>query len=177
MLTLDFLDCVARFQTLIAGVLVLFGVIVTLYFNACIARNERHESLKLEQQAIRTALIEELKIVKIGLVDVAEKIENHEGAWGAILLPSGTISDVYKTLLPRIGLLTSIQVEKVLFAYMTAFQFRENLTLLQSDVLLEHHVQISQEEFGAIGGSLINLIPHIDEAILSLSEPYIAGTK
>ena len=134
MVTLDFLDCVARFQTLITGVLVLFGVILTLGFNAWIARNDRNKSLKLEQQAIRTALIEELKIVKIGLVDVAEKIENHEEAWGAILLPSGTNSDMYKTLLPRIGLITSIQVEKVLVAYMRIDSLK--ITLMKGRCLI-----------------------------------------
>ena len=172
----DFLDCIVRFQTLIAGVLVFLGVFFTLAFNAWLARNERRESLKLERQAIRTALIEELKIVKMSLVDGIEKIEQQKDSTGA-MIPNGTMSDIYKTLLPRIGLLTPIQVEKVLFAYMSAIQFRENLTLPQGATSQEHHIYLPHTAFDAFVNGLRNLTPHIDEAILSLSEPNVAEIK
>ena len=169
MVTLEFLDCVARFQTLIAGALVFLGVIATLYFNARLARYERHKSLKLEQLAIRTALIEELKIMRIGLVDGVEKFENHEGRGGAAF-SKYTVSDVYNTLIPRIGLLTPFQVEKVLFAYMSAIQFRENLELYSGAEVQEHHVYVPSEEFDSIVRTLNDyLIPHVDKAISSLS--------
>ncbi len=60
---------------------------------------------------------------------------------------------------------------------MSVIQFRENLKFYPGSEIQEHHVQIPQEKFGVISGSLVNLIPRIDEAILTLSEPYIAGTK
>ena len=116
-----------------------------------------------------TALIEELKIMRIGLVDGVEKLENHEEG-GTAAIPKNTVSDVYKNLIPRIGLLTPFQVEKVLFAYMSAIQFRENLALYSGAEVQEHHVHVPSEEFDSIVRTLNDyLIPHVDKAISSLS--------
>lgn len=162
-----FLDYIERFQTLMAGILVFLGVIVTLAFNAGLARNERRKSLKLEQQAICTALTEELKIMKIGLEDSVERFDNYEEGVSAFF-PKGTVSDVYKTLIPRIGLLTPFQVEKVLFAYMSAIQFRENLTLFPSAKIQEHHIYVPSGSVGSSVEGMRNLITDVDTAISSL---------
>ena len=61
--------------TVVVGVLGFIGIIVTLIVNAWLVRRERQETLKQERTAMRTALVEELKILKLSLEIGIETIE------------------------------------------------------------------------------------------------------
>ena len=99
-------DNLASYQTLIAGALVLVGVVATLYFNAWLARSNRREDLKNEGTTIQIALTEELKIIRRALVDGIEKIEEAVDETRDLAVPRHPLLDVYNTCLPKIGLLS-----------------------------------------------------------------------
>ena len=108
--------------TVVVGVLGFIGVIITLIVNAGIARRDRLEMLRQERTAMRTALAEELRILKVPLEDGIQKLKEQikeGGEDGGVIVPTDPGSDVYNVYVPKIGLLTSQEVEKVMLAYLT----------------------------------------------------------
>ena len=75
---------VNEYQTLIVGGLGFFGVMVTMAFNAWQSRQQLREELRHERQAMRVALIEELKIYRDSLISNAQKKEAAENSEGKV---------------------------------------------------------------------------------------------
>ena len=100
---------------------------------------------------MRTALVEELKILKVPLEEEIPKIERkikEGGEGGGAIVPTDPGSDVYSAYVPKIGLLRSEEVEKVMLAYLTIRQFRKNLILLtDAKILDEHRVDVPRNSF------------------------------
>ena len=63
---------IQHFQTQIVGIIGFAGVIATLWFNARQARNQRIDERHHESEALRTALIEELKIIRESVTENAD---------------------------------------------------------------------------------------------------------
>ena len=166
-------DFFERFQTAIVGVVGFAGVVITLVVNASLVRRERRETLKQERTALRTALVEELKILKVPLEDVIQEVEERleEGREaGGVIVPTNPISDVYNAYVPKLGLLTSQEVEKVMWAYLSVRQFRMNLILLSGATILdEHRVDVPGNSIATFIEMQKKLLPILDDAIMSLS--------
>ena len=167
--TLANLDFYERFQTAIVGVLGFAGVIIALISNARLVRRDRLEALRQERAALRTALVEELKILKLSLEDGIQKLEEQDDRSGAIV-PTDPMSDVYNAFVPRIGILTSQEVKKVMWAYLSVREFRKNLVLLPGTTVVDQHrVAVLGQSFAPFLEMQRNLLPLLDDAIRSLS--------
>lgn len=156
----------------IVGVLGFVGVIITLSVNAWVIRRDRLETLEQERTALRTALVAELKILKLSSEFGIEKIDNEglPGEGGGVYVPIDLMSDVYNAFVPKIGILTSLEVEKVMWGYMSARTFRKNLTLLLGTTVFgEHHVKVPRNSIGGFHEMQKELLPKLDDAIKSLS--------
>ena len=163
------LDFFERFQTTIVGVLGFAGVIIALITNAWLVRRGRLETLIQERTALRTALVEELRILKLSLEDGIQKLEE-EGEYGGVIVPTDPMSDVYNAFVPKIGMLTSQEVKKVMWAYLSVQEFRKNLVLLPGTTIRDQHrVDVPQDSCAALIEMQKNLLPKLDDAIKSLS--------
>ena len=122
---------------------------------------------------MRTALVEELRILKVPLEDAIPRLEEQieEGGEGrGVIVPTDPGSDVYNVYVPKIGLLTSQEVEKVMLAYLTIREFRKNLILLPGATILdEHRVDVPLNSFAPFIKMQKDLLPILDDAIKLLS--------
>ena len=163
-------DFFERFQTAIVGVLGFVGVIITLIANAWLVRRDRLERIRQERTALRTSLVEELKILKFSLEDGIQRLEE-AGENDRVIVPTDPMSDVYNAFVPRIGMLTSQEVQKTMWAYMSIREFRKNLVLLPgTEVIDQHRVDVPRESFPALLDMQKNLLPKLNDAIGFLSQ-------
>ena len=65
-------DFIKSYQTVIVGVLGFLGVMATLAINAWLERKAERRRIEHETQILRTALIEEMKVQRGALFNVAE---------------------------------------------------------------------------------------------------------
>ncbi len=160
-----------RFQTATVGVLGFAGVIATLIVNAWLARRDQELALQHERTTVRTALLEELKIIKRSLEEAIRTIELGEKQdKGDLLVSTDTMSDVYDAFIPRIGLLPSEQVAKVMLAYMSVLELHKSLTLLSGATIVdEHRVAVPIASLEPLKEMHESLLLTIDDAISSLS--------
>ena len=121
---------------------------------------------------MRTALVEELKILKLSLeigIETIEKGEQDEST-AAVIVPTDTMSDVYNAFVPKIGMLTSQEVGKVMLAYLTIRELRKSLILLPGATILdEHRVNVPRNSFAHLIEMQKSLLPYLDDAIKLLS--------
>jgi hypothetical protein len=99
---------IQHFQTLIVGIIGFAGVIATLWFNARQARNQRIDERHHESEALRTALIEELKIIRESVTENAAGSDKSQDAF----VPTDPMDDAYRAFTHRIGLLSEGEVRK-----------------------------------------------------------------
>jgi hypothetical protein len=166
---------VERYQSAIATIFVGFlgfaGVIVTLNANARLARRDREESVEHECAALSAALLAELKIMKFSLEENIDTIDlgQADGSTG-LYVPTNPMTEAYDTLLPRIGLLSSRQVEIVMSAYLSMKEFRKNLSLLPgAQVVDEHRVHVPRDSFDDLRKMTMNMLARLNGAMDSLS--------
>lgn len=163
------LHILESFQTLIAGALVFLGVVLTLWFNAWIARKNRAEELKSEKSIVQTALIQELKVIKGSIKEGAEKIEEAKRVGATLAVPRRPMLDVYNTYLPRLGLLEPRQLERVLAIYLHIIELHRGLTLYPNvKIPDEYRVLLRGESLQRLAADHKNLMLGIDEAISCL---------
>ena len=168
-------ECWAEFQTLIVGAFVLVGVCATLYFNSRLARSNREEDMKSERVIIRTALSEELKIIRRALLDGIEKIEEARPDDQNLAVPRRPMIDVYNTYLHRLGLLKPRQVEKVLNSYLTVIQHHRNLLLYPgASILNDDNVLIPGVSFRYFADAHSVVLQAVEEAILCLEREHFS---
>lgn len=160
-----FLKFVGQNQTLIVGILGFVGVIFTLRFNAQQTREQHREEVHHECQTLRAALIEELKINQGALEqDVGEVNED-----GGYYVPTDPMDDVYRAFIHRLGLLSPMEVEKVMFAYLSLRTFNAKLFLIGVPVhTSDRHVQVPAKNSELLSGLYKSLIDPVNEAIQAL---------
>lgn len=123
------IDLLAKFQTLVVGVLGFTGVIVTLIANAKIQRNLQAAQRQHEVRSIRTALVVELKENVRMYEDRISELSKADGTHHAIL-PSKVTNNIYKSSLSDVGLLSDNEIEAVLLAYLVLEEMPYRLRLL-----------------------------------------------
>ena len=104
------------YQTLIVGVIGFGGVIITLVYNAHATAEEARQRRRHETNAVRVALLEELRALAKAMSLRMKGMDPAEGV-ASIALSMEPMDLVYKSHVGRIGLLSSAQIEKVLHAY------------------------------------------------------------
>jgi len=148
------------------------GVIITLLTNAWFFRGQRTDERRHEQQSIRRALLAELKNIRLGPSEhnkLGEAFkENQDGA-----VHREQIDDVYRSLLPKIGLLEPDEVDDVVTAYLGHQTYQANLRLIgRVDPALNDHVIVNNEHLPALAEMQKSVLTQIDEAISSLQSEF-----
>ena len=154
----DFLE---KFQTLLVGLLGFTGVIVTMAVNARSHRKLQIRQQQHEAQTIRVALLAELKtnrdMYENRLRDFSESPGEHHA-----VVPSKVINSLYRTLLPKIGLLSVEEVDLVHTAYLLLEELPYRLRLLVGT----DNVQGLNDEFIRIDTGRLHVVASIHEALL-----------
>jgi hypothetical protein len=160
-----------RYQTAIVGVLGFAGVIFTLLTNAWLARRDRAETIAHERAVLHAALLAELKILKFSMEEAIDMIDlGKEDESGGLLVPTNPMTEAYNALLPRIGLLSSRQVEVVMSGYLSLKEYRKNLSLLPgAQVADDHRVHVPRRSFDDLREMSMNILTRLNTAMESLS--------
>lgn len=113
------IEALRQFQAGITGVIGFAGVMLTMWWNARLARNARDAAIRHERETLSIALIEELKVLRDSYVNNAETAGKARLDEGALDVPMFQMTDVYDKMLDKLGLLSSDQVAAVMNAYLT----------------------------------------------------------
>ncbi len=126
-----FWDVLETYQTIVVGFVGFGGVIITIWFNAKIARDERRAERDHERDILRVALIAELKINRRTLTENTNTLrENSSDPEGKAFIPTDLMNHAYQALLPRIGVLSEDEVCKAMETYLTLETVSASLFLL-----------------------------------------------
>ena len=109
-----------RYQTGIVGAVGFVLVIITLVVNGRLAKRERIAALDDEREAMRVALLEELR-VNLKELEKHDKVQQ----W----IPTSSVSSVYQAFIPRIGLMEE-HVKALMDTYLGLQEFYRNASLL-----------------------------------------------
>ena len=169
---MTFWHALQTYQTLVVGFVGFTGVIITLWFNARTARDQRRDELAHEREVLRVALIAELKINRRSLRENAETLrENPPDSEGGAFVPTDPMDDVYRAFVPRIGLLSQDEVGKVMDAYLTLETFDAKLFLIGVPVPTSpRHVNVPGSNLPILAGMQESVLGPIDEAIGALEK-------
>lgn len=167
---MSLLECLARFQTGIVGVIGFTGVIITLLSNAWLARVQRNETRLHEQKSLAAALQSELTITRdslredIPLIDAAVK----DGS-PSVLVTKDTNSEVYEALLGKIGGLPADVVRQTMIAYLTIRSMRKKVRLLPGATERDDQsVSVPRESFEYLKKMYSNHLPPVEAALKAL---------
>lgn len=127
----EFLNILAKYQTIIVGFIGFVGVIITLLVNSKIGRDQHENKIRHERNSIRQAILTELESLKETFESRAEK-EKDDQDW---LIPNEVTTNVYNVLLPNIGILTISEIKLVMRAYLLVNEAPKRLSLLASNSL------------------------------------------
>jgi hypothetical protein len=165
-------------QTIAVGVLGFAGVIITLLVNARLARRGREEKRRHERQALRAALVEELKINRESLTNnvsnIRRKIDEGSGK-ESYFVPADPMNDAYRAFTNRIGLLSQTEVRHAMFAYLSLQTSRSKLFLIGVPIETDSgHVKVPPENGTMLLRLLESTIEPIDVAIEALENVHDA---
>lgn len=161
---------IEKFQTLTAGIVGFAGVIFTLWYNGKVTREQRREERHHEREVLRAALITELKIncsALEGNLESLNKIPN-DGSVGAYV-PTDLMDDAYRSFVPRLGLLSQVEVGKVMGAYLSLRTYNAKLFLVGAPVHTSpRHVQVPENNVQILRDMQKTFLIPIKEAIEAL---------
>ncbi len=154
-----------EYQNLIVGSIGFAGVMFTLWFNSKEARKQRRDERQHEREALRVALIEELKINRHSLKENMDSLKQPEKVGGAFV-PTEPMDDAYRSFVPKIGLLSQAEVSKVMGAYLSLRTYDAKLFLVGVPVPTSpRHVEVPAKNFPLLAAMQEGLIGPIDQAI------------
>ncbi len=158
-----------RFQsalaTLVVGLVGFAGVILTLFVNAKIGRQQQRASIQHETEAVQVALSVELEIIRESLSEDLPKLKQPPGGDQLLAIPRHRNIDSYKSYIPKLGLLTIEQLRKVQHAYLMIQDLSQRFTILAEKPIGEIHLILDQQYSDVVRRNYEQLIDLIDEAI------------
>ena len=169
-------DYGAMTAALIVGAVGFAGVITAQFVNAYLARRQRRDAIEHDRRTVRTALLEELRFLKLSYEDRAKMIKNVEDDEPntSFVVPTDTMSDAYQHLIDQIGLLTSDQAAKAIQAYLTVRQVPAELRLIEDepypdgDARARHWIRLKRKRAAVVRGMHESRVKLIDDAIKAL---------
>jgi hypothetical protein len=111
------------------GLLGFAGVIVTMIVNAKTQRDLQSAQRQHETQSLRTALLVELR-TNVQMYETRISDLSQADGSNHALLPSKVPNNIYQSSLPKVGLLSTHEVESVLRAYLLLDEMPYRLRLL-----------------------------------------------
>jgi hypothetical protein len=161
-------EFVRQYQNLLVGGIGFAGVIVTLIVNARLARRQHERQVEHERTLVRVALRAELKAVAEAYRDRISTLDD-PGPYYCIQLSLDTMTDVYRSVIGRIGLLSDQETPLVLRAYLLAQQLPERVRMLPTAKPGEPgFVWVGAQSFGALKQMHLNYLEDIDKAIAAI---------
>ena len=124
------LDFVRELPAFAGALLGFAGVIITLIVNAYLARRQERGREAREAQALRIALIEELRIQKEALENFAQPAADAADATHTAV-PLHRYEDVFTSVTPNLGILNRSEVAAVFQAYLPLRSLAWKLRLLE----------------------------------------------
>lgn len=129
------LDCILylfdKYQTFVAGIIGFAGVIITILMNAKLARDQHKRELRHEADAVRSALITELKLLCNSYELRIEQLGDMRGR--SALINEYVANQAYLQLLQKIGLLTREEIERTMTAHQLNNELPFRLALVTGD--------------------------------------------
>jgi hypothetical protein len=164
---MTWLDRLLANPTLTVGIIGFAGVILTLAFNAWLARKQRRDEQRHERQALRAALIEELQINREAAVGNADSLKEEPGTGPRdAFVPTDLMDDAYRAFIGRIGLLSRAEVSKVMGAYLLLRTCNTRLLLIGDPASTgDHYVRVPSENTDRLAQLMSVPVGSIDEAI------------
>ena len=159
-------------ETIFIGILGFVGVMITLWYNGKLAREQREDERNHERETLRAALIEELKINRTALRENADTLKGDPPEeTGGAFIPTDPMDDVYRALVSRIGLLSQTEVSKIITAYLSLRTYNAKLFLVGVPVETSpRHVQVPAKNIAMLAKMQEGVIDPIDEAINASSQ-------
>lgn len=174
-----------QFQGTLVGFVGFAGVILTLVMNDLLARRHREASLVLERQALRTALAQELHVLRgmyhnnaRAYLELQRKVPCPNGR-AAFDVPIYDMTDVYDRSTARLGILSSPELARVMRAYMLHRQMRHRIVALLAE---PESVTASSARVPARHGAVLRtmcetMVPELDAAITVLNRDDHEGDR
>ena len=159
---------VKEYQTLIVGALGFTGV--TLITNARLYRQQHTRQVDHERTALKAALSTELSIIRDTFVDRIKMIAAAPESDG-MLVPLDTMTDVYRELVAKLGLLSRDQVNLVMRAYILVRQMPDRLRLFEAPEETQPvtgYLRIQGKHVGHVRQMHENFLQDIEAAISAL---------
>lgn len=169
----SFLCIFETYQTFFAGLLGFVGVIITMIVNATLQRNHQTRQIKHDANALRVALKSELIENKNAYENRIRQFDE-PNEFSHALVPLNTIDGVFKSLQPKIGLLTEKELEYIFKAYLLVsdLPFR---TIIYAGVdavgeLNNDFIKLDKEQQAVVSGIHKSFLPDIDNAIKAIEK-------
>lgn len=164
------LNWLNSYQTLIVGAIGFAGVILTLRHNAKVAHDQRNKEREHEREALRVALVAELRINRRSLEENSRRLkEGSPRGEGGVFVPTDRMDGAYRSFLPRIGLLSEDEVSKVMEAYLSLETYNAKLFLVGLPVDTGHrHVHVPAKNARMLAAMQEGMLQPIDQAIKAL---------
>ena len=177
---------VKDFQELIVGALGFSGVIWTLWHTARLTREQHAAEIAHQAATVKVALLAELRRNAESFRKNLEMIDQLSGDDG-VIVPRSPITQIYDSLLDRIGLLDRSEAQKVFEAYShiklvpRSLQLALSLELLRSQVNREAYQAVTallrDDQYifatpgvvAALRTGVQNALNRIDDAITAIS--------
>ena len=121
-----------KYQTFVVGILGFGGVMLTIFMNARLSRQQYDRQINHEREALRTALHSELEFIRKIFEGRCKVNQEKEGLQSAFFLPENISTQVYSQLINKIGLLSPREIEAVMEAYALVSDLPVRLKLLST---------------------------------------------
>lgn len=149
------------------------GVIITMLFNAFMARRARQEERRHRQQVIAAALLAELQIIRESFAQNAVDLDNarQEDNAGPAYLPFKNWSVVFEHVVKEVGVLPTDAARAVVETHMSLSTYFLKLVLIAKIENLETAgdlVLMPLVHLGTVAEMNRRLLPRMDEAITAL---------
>lgn len=173
---MDIGSLIYKFQILIAGFVGFAGVIITLLYNGKLAREQRADEARdareqrdeeraHERHTLRAALVAELKINREAFEEDDRPLGEDQSAW----VPTDSLTHAYDSYLPRLGILSKDEVDKVMLAYLMIQNYHAKLFLIGvPPPTTARHVKVPSENVQMMINMQRQLVGPIDKAVTAL---------
>ena len=159
----------------ILGIVVGFtGVILTLFFNAWLARRQQERQWDADRRALRTRLIVELQdrydTLHRGIQDLDNSVKAREkdGDPQAMMCIKFSEASIYTASLTHLGRLTGSEADAVFAAYKALSVQDKKVQSMLSDQILEEAYRIPEKNYALYGRALAPVLPRIEKALEEL---------
>ena len=165
-----------------ALILGLFGVFITLLYNARLARKQQDRQWEYEQKkaqtqdaheraVLRSALIAELQQIRESIqtdIGQAEKVKKNEEQVICLIDSPEPNTEIYQAVLPRIGMLSEAEISYIVQAYKGLAIQTQKIKLI-SRREGGGQIYIQRDHIELYMGIMTPVLKEIDDALNSLS--------